>query len=80
MSLIVESPTLGKSSHAGPPPIRLIRAEIMKIRTTNTWWLFLIGMVVVAGLALLVHGLTYHFTLYPPLGQVSADQRAQVQA
>jgi ABC-2 type transport system permease protein len=69
VSLTVESPTLSKPSHAGPASVRLIRAEITKIRTTNTWWLFLIGMVVVTGLALLINGFGHHYELYPPPGQ-----------
>jgi ABC-2 type transport system permease protein len=82
MSLTVESPTLGKPSHAGPAPLRLIRAEIMKIRTTNTWWLFLIGIVLVTGLALLVNGLQHHYELYPPVGQggEGGDFQARVAA
>lgn len=48
-----------------PTRLRLVRAEIMKIRTTNTWWLFLIGIIVVTGLALTVNGFGHHFDLYP---------------
>jgi ABC-2 type transport system permease protein len=51
---------------SGPNAVRLIRAEIMKIRTTNTWWILLIGMVLVTALALTFDGLGHHFQLYPP--------------
>jgi len=78
MSLTVESPTLSSPSHAGPAPVRLIRAEIMKIRTTNTWWLFLIGMVLVTGLALLVNGIGHHYELNPPPGDSGEQLRAQL--
>jgi len=32
--------------------INLVRSEILKIRTTNTWWLMMLGLAVVTGLAL----------------------------
>jgi ABC-2 type transport system permease protein len=51
-----------------PVRLRLIRAEIMKIRTTNTWWLFLIGMFVVTALAVTVNGIGHHYDLYPQPG------------
>jgi len=35
--------------------IPLIRGELLKIRTTNSWWLFGIGVVVMTALALLVN-------------------------
>jgi ABC-2 type transport system permease protein len=42
---------------------RLVRAELLKIRTTNTWWLFGIGAIVMTGLALLVNGVQAHYFL-----------------
>lgn len=36
----------------GPEPLRLIRSELLKIRTTNTWWILLIGAFFATGLAL----------------------------
>ncbi len=75
-----ESPSLARAK-GGHSPFRLISAEIMKIRTTNTWWLFAIGMVAITGLALLVNGLNHHFNdLHPPLDQVPAERRPEVQA
>jgi len=56
-----------------PVRFRLVRAEIMKIRTTNTWWLFLIGIVVVTALALTINGFSHHFDLFPPPGARGED-------
>ncbi|MBN1174088.1 MAG: ABC transporter permease [Micromonosporaceae bacterium] len=44
---------------------RAIRSELLKIRTTNTWWLMGLGMVLFTGLALLINGLNAHFELQP---------------
>ena len=33
--------------------MKLIRGELLKIRTTNTWWLFGIGVIGMTALALL---------------------------
>jgi ABC-2 type transport system permease protein len=64
-----------------PVRLRLIRAEIMKIRTTNTWWLFGIGLIFVTALALTVDGFNNHYKLYPPLSQIGGSQdRAQAVA
>lgn len=46
------APSLGKP---GPAPVRLIRAELLKIRTTNAWWLFAIGALVLTGLTFLIN-------------------------
>ena len=40
----------------------------MKIRTTNTGWLFLIGFIVFTALALTTNGFSTHFQLYPQQG------------
>jgi ABC-2 type transport system permease protein len=56
-----------------PVRFRLVRAEIMKIRTTNTWWLFLIGIFVVTALALTINGFGHHYELYPPPGARGDD-------
>lgn len=63
------------SAHTEPATgrMRLIRAEILKIRTTNTWWLFLIGIVVVTALALTINGFSHHFDLYPATGRRGGD-------
>jgi len=36
----------------GSGGLRLVRAEYLKIRTTTTWWIFLIALVVTTGLAI----------------------------
>ncbi|HKD96662.1 MAG TPA: ABC transporter permease subunit [Micromonosporaceae bacterium] len=59
----------------GHTPGRLIAAEIMKIRTTNTWWLLTLGIVLFTALALTVNGFGHHFELYPPLDQVGEANR-----
>jgi len=43
------APTLGTPSSA---PARLLKSEFLKIRTTNVWWLFLIGAFVFTALSL----------------------------
>ena len=77
---ILDSPALAQRQHTGPGGIRLIRAEIMKIRTVNTWWIFMIAMVLITGLALTFNGFGHHFTLHPPLSQLNAEQQADAQA
>jgi ABC-type transport system involved in multi-copper enzyme maturation permease subunit len=71
------SPTLAAAGDTHVTPMRLIRAEVLKIRTTNTWWLFGIGMVVVTALALTSNGFDHHFTLYPSLSNMPTDERAR---
>jgi ABC-type transport system involved in multi-copper enzyme maturation permease subunit len=80
MSLL-QSPALAGARHTGSSPARLISAEIMKIRTISSWWVFSIGMVVVTALALTINGLNHHFSdLHPPYSQASPDQQAQMHA
>jgi ABC-2 type transport system permease protein len=77
---LLDSPTLAKiDGHGGPNLVRLIRAEITKIRTTKTWWLLALGIVAFAGLALLVNGIGHHYELYPPSNaQPGPDEQAQI--
>jgi ABC-2 type transport system permease protein len=70
------SPALAHAGRPGPAPVRLIRAEIMKILTTNTWWLFGIGILLFTGLALTTNGFGHHYTLYPPLGSMGSNDKA----
>jgi len=53
MSVATHAPA-GRTAvpHTGTPGLRLIRSEISKIFSTNAWWLFGIGTLVVTGLAL----------------------------
>lgn len=71
------SPALAAAGTTHATPMRLVRAEIMKIRTTNTWWLFGIGIIVVTALALTSNGFEHHFDLYPQLSAMPTDERAQ---
>jgi ABC-2 type transport system permease protein len=50
----------------GPAPARLINSELIKIRTTNTWWIFLLGSLGTTALALLVNMVQAHFVLTQP--------------
>jgi ABC-2 type transport system permease protein len=78
---ILDSPTLTRREQTGPGGLRLIRAEIMKIRTVNTWWIFVIGIVVVTALAFTVNGFGHHYNdLQPPMGSIPEDQRAEIAA
>ncbi|HEY1820609.1 MAG TPA: ABC transporter permease subunit [Trebonia sp.] len=47
---------------------RLVRAEVMKIRTTRAWWLFVGGFALCAALAALSGWASHHAELYPPSG------------
>src|SRR5262245_19357405 len=62
--------------------MRLIRSEFLKIRTTNVWWLFALGALVLLALAFTINALQMHFgVLHPPEGSqegVDAEQAAQL--
>ncbi|GAA3286630.1 ABC transporter permease [Dactylosporangium vinaceum] len=45
---------------------RLIKAELIKLRTTNMWWIFLICSVAFVGLALLINTAQAHSQLHIP--------------
>ena len=70
-------PALDRAYHPGAVPVRLVRAEIMKIRTTSIWWLFLLGVVVFTAGALWANAVSHHLELYPPLGALTGAARAQ---
>ena len=76
----VDSPALARDRHTRMSPLWQVRAEIMKISTTKLWWLFLIGLVLVTGWALLRNGAAHHYELYPPLDQFPAGERASAAA
>lgn len=44
---------------------RLLRSELLKIRTTNVWWLFGLGSFVMTALALLFNFVQAHYLLLP---------------
>jgi ABC-type transport system involved in multi-copper enzyme maturation permease subunit len=54
----------------GPTGARLVRAELLKVRTTNVWWILALCALVATALALLVNGLVAHVeindALHPP--------------
>jgi ABC-2 type transport system permease protein len=47
------------------PRPRLVGAEIMKLRTTRAWWLFLGGFTLATALALTINAFSEHYQLYP---------------
>jgi ABC-type transport system involved in multi-copper enzyme maturation permease subunit len=60
---------------------RLIRSEILKIRTTNTWWIFALGSVLFTGITLAANCIQAHFYLNEKLvlsPEMPADQAEQV--
>jgi ABC-type transport system involved in multi-copper enzyme maturation permease subunit len=46
---------------------RLIRSEILKIRTTNTWWIFALASIVMTGLTLAANCVQAHYYLHEKL-------------
>jgi ABC-type transport system involved in multi-copper enzyme maturation permease subunit len=79
MTTTVGSPALARDHATRANPWWLVKAELMKIRTTNTWWLFLIGVTLFTAIALLRNGAQHHFILHPPSG-ITGDERAQLLA
>ena len=77
MTALLDSAALNQADDTGTTPVRLLRAEFMKIRTTDTGWLFLTGFIVFTALALTVNGFGIHSQLYPQQGLVSRAQAAQ---
>jgi ABC-2 type transport system permease protein len=62
--------------------MKLIQAELLKIRTTNTWWLFGIGVVGVTALALLINCLQADYYLNqeaPDTSGLNAEDAASQQ-
>ena len=64
--------------------IRAINSELMKLRTTKTWWLIGLFALLFTGLALLINSFQAHYDLHPPSGEapsnMPADQRAEYDA
>jgi ABC-2 type transport system permease protein len=58
--------------------IKLVRGEFMKIRTTNTWWLFALGALAMLALAFLVNAIFVHVMLDEPGTAESAEEAAQL--
>jgi ABC-2 type transport system permease protein len=74
---VAGSPALGRAPSTGSALIRQARAEVMKIRTTSNWWLFLTAVVVFTALQLWTSGVSHHFTLYPALSTLGPAAKAQ---
>ncbi|MFR9778377.1 ABC transporter permease subunit [Micromonospora sp. MS34] len=62
--------------------MNLVRSELLKIRTTATWWLFGIGALVTLALAFLVNAINANFSLSgaQDLEGVSPEQAEQIRA
>lgn len=76
----MDSPALARDHHTRTNPLWQVQAEILKVRTTKLWWLFLIPVVLLTAWMLLRNGATHHYDLYPPLDRLSAQDRAQAVA
>ena len=59
---------------------RLVSAEVMKIRTTRAWWLFVGGFAVLSALTALFGWESNHNQLYPTLSDYPDSQRAALLA
>jgi ABC-2 type transport system permease protein len=77
---VAGSPRLGQARKSDAARMRLIRAEILKIRTTGTWPLFPVGVVAFTAFALWTNGISHHYDLYPPLTTMNAAGHAQALA
>ena len=77
MRALLDSAALEQAGDSGTTLVRLLRAEFMKIRTTDTGWLFLIGFIAFTALALTINGFGTHYQLYPQQG---SGDRAQALA
>jgi ABC-type transport system involved in multi-copper enzyme maturation permease subunit len=77
---LLDSPALAGARRTGSTPGRLVMAEIMKIRTTHTWWLFIGGVLVFTSLALTRNGTRHDFDLNPQLDGLSPSDKAQALA
>ena len=74
---LLDSRAPGQAHHVGTALAWQVRAEIMKIRTTSTWWVFLGAVVLLTAAALWTGAVSDHFTLDPPLSTMSGAARAQ---
>lgn len=58
--------------------MRLIRSEFLKIRTTNLWWLFLLGALALLALAFTINAFQLDFVLDPP-AEAQLDPQTEAQ-
>jgi ABC-2 type transport system permease protein len=68
MTALLDSAALDQAGDTGTTLARLVRAEFMKLRTTDAGWLFLAGFIVFTVLALTINGFGIHDQLYPQKG------------
>ncbi len=57
---------------------RLIKSELLKIRTTNTWWIFGISVIALTGLSLLINCLQADSFLTSEPPQIDPNEDPQV--
>jgi ABC-type transport system involved in multi-copper enzyme maturation permease subunit len=74
---MLDSPAQSRATSTGTTPLRLVKAEFMKLRTTASWWLFLGGFILFTAVALLNNWFSQHYVLYP---QPDLSDRAQALA
>jgi ABC-2 type transport system permease protein len=74
MTALLDSAALDQAGDTGSTLARLLRAEFMKLRTTSTGWLFLVGFIVFTVASLAINGFGIHDELYPQQGLVSRAQ------
>lgn len=80
---MTSSDTLAKPSLGtpGPAPARLIRSEFLKLRTTNAWWLFVLGALLMLVLAILFNWLQADFAFEGDIpDDASAEDTATLEA
>jgi ABC-2 type transport system permease protein len=80
MTALLDSAALNQADDTGTTPVRLLRAEFMKIRTTSTGWLFLTSFIVFTALALTINGFGSHYQLYPQQQGLVSRAQAIAQA
>ena len=81
MSAAAEVPASRVAGSRVAVSARLVRAEVMKIRTTRAWWLFVGGFAALTALAALFGWASHHAELYPPSDLTNeADALAQAAA
>jgi ABC-2 type transport system permease protein len=68
MTPLLDGPALDEARDSGTTLVRLLKAEFMKIRTTDTGWLFLTVFIMFTALALTINGFGTHQLLYPEQG------------
>jgi ABC-type transport system involved in multi-copper enzyme maturation permease subunit len=74
MTALLDSAALDQAGDTGTTPIRLVRAEFMKLRSTSAGWAFLAGFIVFTAMALAISGFGSHHELYPEPGLASRAQ------